>query len=876
MPADGRPDPDALIAHAAAEARGRLKIFLGAAPGVGKTWEMLVQARRRQAEGVDVLCGVVETHGRAGTEAELVGLPVLPQREVPYRGQILHEFDVDAARARRPGLLLVDELAHTNAPGSRHAKRWEDVAELVADGLHVWATLNVQHLESLNDDIARMTGVRVTETLPDHVLDTADEIELIDLPPAELRQRLLEGRIYRADTASRALESFFREGNLSSLRELALRRAAAHVDDDVRSWMRRSGLTGAWPSGDRVLALIGPTMAGEVVVRAAKRLADALHAPWAVLHVERAASLGATRGALNLAEQLGAEVETQVGEDLVGTMLASARKRNATHIVLGRTNRPPWQRFLRRSLVTALLRHAPDVTVHVVPLPDAKLPALRRESLAEPWWAWVAAAAMLAAVTTAGALLTALLPGEAMGMVYLAVVIAAASVASMRVAVATAAVSFLLWDYFFIPPLYEITIGSPRDLVGAIVFAIVALLAGGLASRVRGAALAAQSRVEGLRRVSAFSRRLGQAGNEPDLLLEIARQACELAGRAMVLAPVAGDELDIRAAAPSADTMDEGAWAAARWCWAHGEPAGRGSATLPGGTWRFLPLRTVRANLGVLGVRGDPPPPPPALQAIAALADSAAIAWERVLLAQSSARTTAMEETQRLRTALLASLGHDLRTPLTSIGGAAGTLRSAWDRMDAATRNDLLESIEQDIGRMARFLTNITEMTRLESGQIEPRFVPVMVEEAVEAAIGRLPPGPHFAVNIDDPALAVIADANLLEQALYNVVENAAKYAPEGSLVRVRAERRGQEVAISVADEGIGIPPDDLPRVFDSFFRAGRGDRGPPGTGLGLAIARGLVEAMGGTVRAQSPRHDLPADGLPGTVITLSLPAAPG
>ena len=567
MAHDGRPDPDALIEHAAAEGRGRLKIFLGAAPGVGKTWEMLVQAKRRLAEGTDVLCGIVETHGRAGTEAELVGLPVLPMREVAYRGQTLWEFDVDAARARHPGLLLVDELAHTNAPGSRHAKRWEDVAELVAAGIDVWATLNVQHLESLNDDIARMTGVRVTETLPDQVLDTADEIELIDLPPAELRQRLVEGRIYRPDTASRALEGFFREGNLASLRELALRRTAAHVDDDVRNWMRRSGLTGAWPSGDRVLALIGPTSAGESVVRAAKRLSDALHAPWTVLHVERASSLGSTRVALSLAEQLGAELDTQVGDDLLTTVLDVARKRNATHIVMGRTRRPVWQQWLRGGLAPALLRRAPDVAIHVVPMADALKPLGKLAGVAEPWWAWATASALLAVLTAGGVMLSNWLPHEAMGMVYLAAVVTAATAAGMRLALATAAASFLLWDYFFIPPLHEITIGSPSDLVGLVVFAVIAVLAGGLAGRVRGAALAAQTRVDGLRRISAFSRRLGQAATEPDLLMEVARQACEIAGRAMVLAPVAGGDLDIRAAVPNADTMDEGAWAAARWCW---------------------------------------------------------------------------------------------------------------------------------------------------------------------------------------------------------------------------------------------------------------------------------------------------------------------
>ena len=871
MPTDGRPDADALIAHAAAEARGRLKIFLGAAPGVGKTWEMLVQARNRQAEGEDVLCGVIETHGRAGTEAELRGLPVLPTREITYRGQMLREFDVDAALERRPGLLLVDELAHTNAPGSRHAKRWEDVAELVGAGLQVWATLNVQHLESLNDDVARITGVRVTETLPDKVLDSADEIELIDLSPADLRARLKEGKIYRADTATRALDGFFKEGNLASLREVALRRAAAHVDDDVRDWMRRSGLSGAWPSGERVLALVGPHARGEAIVRAAKRLAEALRAPWVVLHVERASSLDATRGALTLAEQLGATIETRVSADLIGTVLEAARTRNATHIVLGRTNLPRWRRLLRGSLVAALIRRAPDVAIHVVPLQPARRPAALPVGAGEAWWVWPSLVAVLAAMTGGGVLLQEWVPAEAMGMVYLTAVVGAATVAGMRAALAAGAASFLLWDYFFIPPLYEISIGSPRDLIGLLVFAAVAVLAGGLAGRARGTALAAQARVEGLRRIGTFSRRLGQAATEADLLTEIARSASEIAGRAVVLAPVHG-ELDIRAAAPNADTVDEGAWAAARWCWAHGEPAGRGTATLPGGTWRFLPLRTARANLGVLGTRGEQAPSAPALQTLAALADSAAIAWERVLLVQSSARTEAMEETQRLRTALLASLGHDLRTPLTGIGGAASTLRYAWDKMEPGTRADLLDSIEQDVARMAGFLTNITEMTRLESGQIAPRLTAVPLAEVIDAAVARLPHGPHVAIRLPDPAPSVMADPALLEQALFNLLENAAKYAPAGSLVSVRVATAGTMAVLDVADAGIGIPPDDLTRVFDSFFRTDRGDRGPPGTGLGLAIARGLVESMGGSVAAQSPRPDLPADGLPGTVVTLRLP----
>ena len=431
---DTRPDPEALIAAAAREGRGRLKVFLGAAPGVGKTWEMLTQARRRQGEGVDVLAGVIETHGRAETEAQTAGLPVLPRKEIAYRGQTLQEFDLDAALARRPGLLLVDELAHTNAPGSRHAKRWEDVQELVDAGLHVWATLNVQHLESLNDDVARITGVRVAETLPDRVLEGADEIELIDVPPAELRARLASGRIYRADTAKRALEGYFKEGNLAALREIALRQAAEHVDEDVRDWMRQAGVSGPWPAGDRVLALVGPDASGEAVVRHAKRLADALHAPWTVLHVEQATAAPDSRPSLALAQGLGAEVETRSGADLAGTALEVAQARNATHIVIGRARLPWWRRLLGGSLSLELLRRAPEYALHIVPSPAAARPRRTAARVPQEWRGWAVATALVAAVTGTGLLVGDALPAEALGMVFLAVVVASASLQGLPVA----------------------------------------------------------------------------------------------------------------------------------------------------------------------------------------------------------------------------------------------------------------------------------------------------------------------------------------------------------------------------------------------------------------------------------------------------------
>ena len=874
MPEDGRPDPDALLAVAAGEGRGRLKVFLGSAPGVGKTWEMLVQAKEQIGKGVDVVAGVIETHGRQGTEAEAQGIPRLPYRDVPYRGQVLKEFDLEAALARRPGLLLVDELAHTNAPGSRHAKRWEDVEAVLAGGIDVWATLNVQHLESLNEDVARITGVRVTETLPDRVLEAADEIELIDVTPAELRTRLAEGKIYRPDNAGRALEGFFREGNLAALREIALRRAAAHVDDDVRDWMRRAGVAGPWPAGDRVLVLVGPDKGSEGVVRHAKRLAEALRAPWTALHVERDNTIAAARPALELAAQLGADVATRVGSDMVRETVDFARDSNVTHLVVGRAASPLWRRVTGRILSVQLLRRAPQFVLHIIPLPGAK--HTRRRDVPVEWLGWAAAAALVIGVTAFGLLLQGAVPGEAMGLAYLAAVVVGAYLGGVLPALAVAAAGFLAWDYFFIPPIGTVTIGSVKDAMALLLFAFVAVLSGSLAGRVRAAGRAAQARIDGLRRIARFSRKLGQASTEPELLAELARQAAEIAGRALVLAPVGSGpdpQLDIRAAEPEADTMDEGSWAAARWAWVKQELAGQGTGTLPSAQWRFIPLRTIRVQLGVLGVRSPAKLNEPELQALAALSDQAAIAWERVRLAVDSARTAAMEETQRLRTALLASLGHDLRTPLTAISGAAATVRANWQQLDAPTRDDLLESIEQDVARMARFLTNITELTRLETGQINPNIAPISVAEAVEAASARLQNTPFVAVNMASPEPIALADPVMFEQVLINILENAAKYAPSNSLIQVRGWREARDVVVTVADEGVGIAADDLPHVFDSFYRASRGDRVVPGTGLGLAIARGLIEAMGGRIEAASPRPDLPRDGAPGTVITMRLPA---
>jgi two-component system sensor histidine kinase KdpD len=872
----GRPDPDALLAATARAGRGQLKIFLGAAPGVGKTFEMLAQARRRAAEGVDVLAGLIETHGRAETEDQAAGIAALPRRVVPYRGQELTEFDLDAALARRPGLLLVDELAHTNAPGSRHAKRWEDVEALLAAGLDVWTTVNVQHLESLNEDIARITGVRVTETLPDGVLELADEIELIDATPAALQERLRSGRIYRPELAARALDGFFREGNLTALREIALRRVAEHVDRDVRGWMRANGVSGPWPTRERVLALVGPDAAGEAVIRAAKRLADALRAPWIVLHVERPADAPERRPSLELAAQLGAEVETRAGRDLVGIALEVARERNVTQLVIGRAAAPFWRRWTGQTLGAQLLARTPQFALNVAPAPTL---ARRRKVLPGDDTGivpWLAATVMVAGITGAGLLLDRAVPQEALGMVFLVATVLAATLQGLRLSLYTAALGFLAWDFFFIPPVHTITIANTRDGTAAVVFLAVASITGVLAGRLRAEASAGQARIEGLRRIAGFSRKLSEPAAEPDLLAEIARQAAGIIdGDAIVLAAAeAAGVLSVRAAAPegAASGLDDGSLAAASWCWRHGEPTGNGTATLPSALWRFLPVGT---QLAVLGVKRAQAPSGPMVQTLETLADQAAVALDRVRLTEQAARAAAAAETQGLRTALLNSLSHDLRTPLTGIQGAAGTLRGAWDTLPAATREDLLASIEHDVTRMTRFLANIMDLTRLESGAIHPRLAAVAVDEVIEAALARVPGAAFAPVAFGGPGLRAVADAALLEQALVNLIENAVKYGGLGSAPALRAARAGGQIEIAVADEGVGIAAADLPHVFDSFYRATHGDQVQPGTGLGLAIARGLIEAMGGSIVAQSPRPDREALSAPGTVLTLRLPAAP-
>ena len=868
-----RPDPDALAELAAREGRGRLKVFLGAAPGVGKTVEMLGEGKRVLAAGRDVLVGLVETHGRAETEAAIAPLPRLPLRAIAYRGQALQEFDLDAALERRPQILLLDELAHTNAPGSRHPKRWQDVEELRDAGIEVWTTMNVQHLESSAEPVARITGVTVAETVPDSVLAGADAVELVDIPPAELLERMRAGKIYRPEQAERAMRGFFKEGALTALRELALRRTADRVDADVTGWMRRNAVPGPWPVGDRVLALVPGHAPADAVLHQAKRIAVALRAPLLALHVEQPGQTGDPGPGLALAQQLGAETEVTTASDLPSAILAHARLRNATHIIVGRGNPPLWRRLIGRTLILSLARRATEFTLHVVP--NATSRPVAHERPWPSWTSWFAIPLLVGAATLVCDALDGLVPDAGLGMVYLAAIVAIAAFTGPVQATLGAAISFLAWNLLFLPPRYTLTIDSAQDVLGAVMFGAVAALLTGTTGRLGRNVRMAASRLAALRRLAALSRRLNAQATLPELMTAVVEEASRIAGGpACLLLPMddafanalpgqfardatTADEPVLRAITPGHATLDDSAMASARWAMINRREAGRGTMTLPNSAWRFLPLTALREGkatmLGLLGIRPENDrPDPEAHRALEALVDQVAVALERARLSEAAARDRARGETEALRTALLTSLGHDLRTPLTVIRGAAETLRIST--LTEATRADLLISIEEEATRLARWMSAILDIVRLETGQLTPRREPLDIAATLESAAARAEkthPGRRILLDVPDRLPNPRLDSSLLDRVMENLVDNALKYS-DGP-IRLGARQDGAQVALTVEDDGPGIPPADLPRIFDAFFRANRSDGVAAGSGLGLSICKGLVGAMGGRILAESP-----------------------
>ena len=869
---DHRPSPEALLEQAAQETRGRLKMFVGAAPGVGKTFEMLSMAQARKREGVDVVVGVVETHGRVETEALMAGLETVPRRRVEYKGRWLEEMDLDAILKRRPKLVLVDELAHTNAPGSRHPKRYNDVEELLESGIDVYTTLNIQHVESLNDVVARITRIRVRETVPDSVIDRADEVEVVDLTPEDLIQRLKEGKVYVPQQAERAIRHYFLPGNLTALRELALRRTAQRVDEQMVHYMRAHAIQGPWAAGERVLVCVNQHPDAAAVVRYAKRLADRLHAPWTAIHVETAATqrLGEAErdriaDALRLAERLGGEVTTYPASGVADGIVDYAHDNNFTHIVIAKSRRPRWSELLRGSVTHQLIRRAGDISVHVIaeqrePAAPAReageavttAPHPRRFDAAP----YGGSTAMVAAALGLGLALQQWLSVSNVSLVFLTAVLGSAIAYGLWPSLFACLVSVLAYNFFFLPPLYTFTIADPENVVALFFFLIVAVIASNLAARVRSQAVTARQRAKTTEDLYLFSRKLAAAVTLDDLLWATCYQVALMLKLRVVLLLPEGESVTVRAGYPPEDMLDDADLAAAKWCWQNNLPAGRGADTLPGAKRLFLPMRTGRGAIGVVGLDSDRPGPlltPDQRRLLDALADQAALAIERVNLAEDVDRARIAAETERLRSALLTSISHDLRTPLASILGSATSLGAYGDALAPAARAELARTIQEEAERLNRFIGNLLDMTRIESGALAPKSDPVDLAEIVGSALERAKSvlAQHrVAVDVAADLPLLRLDPVLLEQAVFNLLDNAAKYAPPGSEVRIEARRTDGFVRLDVLDEGDGIPEADLERIFDKFYRVQAADRRRAGTGLGLAICRGFVEAMGGTIRA--------------------------
>jgi len=866
-PGDGRPDPDALLAQTQRESRGRLKVFLGASPGVGKTFAMLQNAQRLKAERADVVIGLVETHGRAETSALVEGLEVLPRRTTEHRGRAIQEFDIDAALARKPKLLVLDELAHTNAPDSRHPKRWQDAEELLDAGIDVWTALNIQHLESLADVVAHITGVVVRETVPDKVLRDANDVVLVDITPEELIARLHDGKVYVPEMARRATERFFTPGNLTALRELALRRTADRVDDQMVDYLKRKAIEGPWGSSERLLACIGSDEAAERVIRRTSHLATGLNAEWLVAHVGRpsvapdAASAARIAGALELAERLGGQTYRLTGYDLAEQVLKLARRENATQIIIGKSRRTWRRRLMRRSFLDELTRRADGLEVHVV---AAESNASRRTPFARLLVSQglgreaAVAALSVALAIGVGEALSHLLRLPNLSMVFLTAVLFCAVRLGARAAIIASGLSFLAYNFFFVEPLYTFTIAEPHELFALLIFLVVSIFTGSLAGRIRDQSEAVARNAGITQSLYDFSRKISGAASADEVLWATAAHLHASLGRPVVLLMADGDDLLPQAAWPPDVQLDAAEASAARWALQKSEPAGWSTGTLPRVRFQFRPLVTTRGVVAVCGFEPpsrDAPISPDDERALSAILGQTAIALDRALLAREAIKAASLEENEKVRDALLASLSHDLRTPLASIAGAASSLRDLGDRMTPQDRADLLASIEEETGRLSRFVANLLDMSRIEAGGLKVRRDWVDAGEVVQSAIERCRkafPKSSIRASVAPDLPPVRGDARLLEQVLFNLLDNAQKYGGDCDTV-VHARREGAELVVSVTDEGPGVKPSDLERIFEKFFRGGRMDGRKAGTGLGLSICRGLVEAMCGTIQAQSP-----------------------
>ncbi|PVX30368.1 sensor histidine kinase [Sphingomonas pokkalii] len=860
-----RPDPEALLRAAAQEGRGRLKVFLGAAPGVGKTYEMLSDGAARQQAGVDVVIGVVETHGRAETQAKLRGFEIVPRSRIDYQGRTLEEMDLDAVLERRPQLVLVDELAHSNVPGARHPKRYQDVEELLAAGIDVYSTVNVQHLESLNDVVASFTKVRVRETLPDRVIENAD-IEVVDIPPEELIERLKDGKVYVPEEASRALVHFFSKSNLSALRELALRRAAQAVDAQMLEHLRAHALAGTWAAGERLVVAVSELPGSAELVRAAKRISDALHAPWTAVHIEtpRTALLGDAEKArvaetLHLATQLGAQVATLPATNVVEGLKRFTVDARATQLIVGKSARSRWFELRHGSVVDRLVRDTPGVSVHVLPMQVGKPPAERRRR-AGAWGrleGYLVSLGLVALITlvcagvfTAGSITN-------VGLLFLVPVLVAATRYGLRTGIVTGLISSLAYNFFFIPPTGTFTIQDPQNIITVLVLLAVAIVASKLAAQVREQAVLAQRSAAQNGALAGFARLLTGTRKPEELGQLLCAEVGRLLGVHTVLLLPEPAGLALRAAFPPEDRLDAIEQAAARWAFENNQAAGRGSDTLTASEWLFQPLAAGGRVLGVFGVaRSDAAVPVRSdqLPMLLSLLDQAGLALERILLEAQMASVAQLRERDRLRQTLLSSISHDLRTPLTTVLGTLGEMRAASEEQAGQ-----IDAARAEAERLNRFVANLLDMVRIEAGALHQSNEPVDLTDAIGSAVHdlrRTLEGRAIILDVPPDLPFVRVDPRLFHHCLINLLENAAKYSEAATPITISAQRERYSLVLRILDEGPGLPPGEERRVFETFARIEGSDR-KGGTGLGLAIVKGFVEAMGLRVDAAN-RVDAP------------------
>jgi len=877
---DGRPDPDALLEklqqQEQAAQQGKLRIYFGSNAGVGKTCAMLSAARHEQSQGRDVVAGVVETHGRRDTAEGLKGLEILPRSSLLHRDTTLTEFDLDAALERHPSVLLVDELAHSNIHGSRHPKRWQDVEELLRAGIDVWTTLNVQHLESLNDIISGIIGIRVRETVPDHVFDNAHEVLVIDLPPDDLLRRLKDGKVYQAPQAERASRNFFRKGNLLALRELTLRRTADRVDAQMRDYRRERSIITLWPARERLLVGVAGHPSDERLVREAARLAHKLEADWIVVHVsgpqrrgKAANRYASAMKSLALAAEFGGDTLTLSGMDVAETLVACAREHNANRLVLGHCPRKVWQ-FWQPSVSDHISRHHPQIDQIVIAhgsLPRVAAPVAKVEGALPPSrlpaYLWASLACFGA--TALAALLLQVFDLANVVMLFLLTVVLVALRYGRGPGVWAAMLAVLCFDFFFVQPRWSFTVNDTQYFFTFALMLGIALITGQLTARLRFEARSAAARERRATSLARLARDLS-AALTVEQISEVALRTFSGVFDARVglaLPDLAGS---VHGVGSGASALDE---SIAQWAYDHNQPAGQGTDTLAAAKGRYLPLKAPMRVRGVLVlelVAAERLADPQEQGLLEACMSQLAIALERVHYVEVAQSTLVQMEGERMRNTLLAAISHDLRTPLTTIIGAAD---AAGPHAPPGPLQDLLGGIHEQASSMQRLIENLLDMARMQEGGVRLNRQWHSLEEIVGSALRQLrePLARHLVRTAMAPELPLVeVDALLLERVLVNLLDNAAKYTPAGTLIQVKAREEQRSIILQVSDAGPGCPDgSSLHTLFEPFTR-GRQESPVAGIGLGLALSRRIIEAHGGRIEAQ------PHAG-PGISFVITLPA---